>query len=95
MGRPVGMPRRQDLAAEVVMTPAEAFFARAEEIPLDRATGRIAAEMISPYPPGIPAVLPGERITKTHVAFLRAELQAGVFVMDAWIANKGVFRVVA
>ena len=77
------------------MTPSDAFFARAEEMPAERCAGRIAAEMVSPYPPGIPVVLPGERIGDGHVAFIRAALRGGSFLMDARQENEGVLRVVA
>jgi lysine decarboxylase len=93
-GRP-SMPRRRELGAKQVMPPSEAFFARCEVIPLDRAAGRVAAEMVSPYPPGIPNVLPGERITETQIAYLRESLDAGAFIMDARMTNDGVVRVVA
>jgi arginine decarboxylase len=95
MGPPAAKPRRQELTTELVMPPSDAFFAPAEEIPLEHAAGRIAAEMVSPYPPGIPRVLPGERITNTHVAFFREALRAGAFMMDARASNAGVVRVVA
>ena len=42
------------------MSPREAFFAARETASADAAVGRIAAETIAPYPPGIPASRPGE-----------------------------------
>lgn len=48
---------------EMTLTPREAFFAVDEAVPLVRALGRIAAEAITPYPPGIPLVMPGERLS--------------------------------
>ncbi|MEK3870527.1 Orn/Lys/Arg family decarboxylase [Paenibacillus sp. FSL M7-0831] len=36
-----------------------------EAIPLDACAGRVAAEMVIPYPPGIPILYPGERITES------------------------------
>ena len=49
---------------EVVMTPREAFFADTESIPLENAAGETAADSVIPYPPGIPLLNPGERITE-------------------------------
>ncbi|MBB6420244.1 hypothetical protein HDC93_005864 [Streptomyces sp. AK010] len=46
------------------------------------AAGRIAAEMITPYPSGIPAVLPGERLTEPVPAYLRTGLDAGMNLAD-------------
>ena len=48
---------------ELVMTPREAFLGPQEVVPFDAAAGRIAAEGLAAYPPGIPNVLPGERLT--------------------------------
>ncbi|MFL5562632.1 MAG: aminotransferase class I/II-fold pyridoxal phosphate-dependent enzyme [Gemmatimonadaceae bacterium] len=93
--RPEKMPERRELGTEMVMSPSDAFFANAEHVPLERAVGRIAAQMVSPYPPGIPRLLPGQKISAVHVAFLRESLEAGAFMMDASIANEGKIRVVA
>lgn len=49
---------------EQILTPRQAYFAMAEEILWQQAVGRISAEMIAPYPPGIPIIYPGERITQ-------------------------------
>ncbi|MCD8212161.1 MAG: aminotransferase class I/II-fold pyridoxal phosphate-dependent enzyme [Oscillospiraceae bacterium] len=55
---------------EIVMTPRQAFFAKTELLPLSKAAGRTAARQIGPYPPGIPVVAPGEKITKKHLEYL-------------------------
>ncbi len=47
-----------------VMNPREAFFSKKTEISWKDAKGRVAAEMIAPYPPGIPVVYPGEVVTE-------------------------------
>ena len=57
---------------QTVLTPREAFFAADETVPLARAAGRIAAEAITPYPPGIPLVMPGERFDDDVVGLLAA-----------------------
>ena len=62
---------------ETVLTPREAFFAAEESVPLARASGRIAAEAITPYPPGIPLVMPGERLDDDVLALLTALRDAG------------------
>ncbi|MBQ6786850.1 MAG: aminotransferase class V-fold PLP-dependent enzyme [Lachnospiraceae bacterium] len=49
---------------EQMLTPRQAYFAEAEEIAWQQAVGRISAEMIAPYPPGIPIIYPGECITQ-------------------------------
>ena len=55
-----------------------AFFAQVEQVPADRAAGHIAAEQITPYPPGIPAVVPGEALNDVVVDYLRTGLAAGM-----------------
>jgi len=62
---------------EMVLTPRDAFFAPDEAVSLADAVGRVAAEAITPYPPGIPLVMPGERLTRTIAGLLRALLDAG------------------
>jgi arginine decarboxylase len=59
------------------MTPREAFLGRQEVVPVDRAIGRIAAESLAAYPPGIPNVLPGERLTEETWEYIRAILEHG------------------
>lgn len=47
-----------------VKSPREAWFSPKETVSLQQSAGRIAAEIIAPYPPGIPLVCPGEEITR-------------------------------
>jgi arginine decarboxylase len=56
---------------EVAVAPREAFLGAAESVAVDAAVGRVSAESIAGYPPGIPVLLPGERITREMVAYLR------------------------
>jgi arginine/lysine/ornithine decarboxylase len=62
---------------ETVLTPREAFFAAEQAVPLGQASGRVAAEAITPYPPGIPLVMPGERLDDDVIALLSALRHAG------------------
>jgi arginine decarboxylase len=62
---------------EVAMSPREAYLGPRESVPLQAASGRIAAEPVAPYPPGIPVVAPGERLTPDVVAYLRDAADAG------------------
>ena len=54
-----------------IMAPRGAFFANTEIVPINSAAGRISAELICPYPPGIPLIMPGEKITQQHLDYLR------------------------
>ncbi|MEU3983822.1 DUF6328 family protein [Streptomyces sp. NPDC026672] len=75
--------------------PGDAYFARHEKVSADRAVGRIAEETITPYPPGIPVVLPGERLTEPVLEYLTTGVAAGMFLPDAADRKLGTMRVVA
>ena len=62
---------------ETAIPPREAFLGEGEPVPVDEAIGRISAESIAGYPPGVPALLPGERITPEVIAYLRELTSAG------------------
>jgi arginine decarboxylase len=62
---------------ELVMTPRDAFLGRQEVVPAADAVGRIAAESLAAYPPGIPNVLPGERLTAETLDYVRQALEHG------------------
>ncbi|MFD8705511.1 aminotransferase class I/II-fold pyridoxal phosphate-dependent enzyme [Kitasatospora sp. NPDC059648] len=79
----VNVPGPSDLRLEQVMLPRDAFFGRTEKVPVEKAAGRVAAEMLTPYPPGIPAALPGERLNGEVVGYLRTGVQAGMLIPDA------------
>jgi arginine decarboxylase len=81
------------LRAEAVLTPREAFFAPEQAVSLTRATGRVAAEAITPYPPGIPLVMPGERLTADVVGLLAA-LRDGDNPVSASDPGLGTVKVV-
>ena len=55
----------------------EAFLGHGEAVPVDEAIGRISAESIAGYPPGVPSLLPGERVTGEVVGYLRDLTAAG------------------
>ncbi|PBC70429.1 arginine/lysine/ornithine decarboxylase [Streptomyces sp. TLI_235] len=79
----VHVPDPARLRLEQVLLPRDAFFGAVERVPVEEAAGRITAEMLTPYPPGIPAALPGERLNGDVVAYLRTGVDAGMLVPDA------------
>ena len=56
---------------EIRCSIRDARFGNQETLPLSQAAGRIAAEIIAPYPPGIPILAPGEEISQKHIAYLQ------------------------
>jgi arginine decarboxylase len=62
---------------ELVMTPREAFLGPQEVVATAEAVGRVAAESLAAYPPGIPNVLPGERLTAETLDYIEQTLAHG------------------
>ena len=62
---------------EAVVPIRDAFLGRAEALPVADAIGRVSVESIAGYPPGVPTLLPGERVTAQVVDYLRALTAAG------------------
>ena len=62
---------------ELAMSPREAFLGPQEVVPLELAVGRVAAESLATYPPGIPNVLPGERLTGPTLEYVQRTLALG------------------
>jgi lysine decarboxylase len=68
---------------ELALSPRAAFLAAPEPVAIARAEGRIAAECLAAYPPGIPNVLPGERLTAANLATLQRTVAHGGVVRGA------------
>ncbi|MGB6128706.1 MAG: aminotransferase class I/II-fold pyridoxal phosphate-dependent enzyme [Psychrilyobacter sp.] len=69
---------------ELVVSPRDAFYSETESIPLEKAIGRVSGESIMVYPPGIPLLIQGEKISKDlidHIFFLK-EQKAVITGMD-------------
>jgi lysine decarboxylase len=77
------------------MTPREAFYARPETVAADAAVGRVAAEFAVPYPPGIPALAPGEVVGAELWAQLRREASQGARIAFASDPRLDSLKVVA
>jgi lysine decarboxylase len=80
---------------ELAMTPREAYFAPTERVSAAAAVGRVAGEFAVPYPPGIPALAPGEVIGADLWAQIRSEAALGARIAFASDPRLGSFNVVA
>jgi arginine decarboxylase len=89
------LPPLRSLELETVMLPRDAFFGRVEQVPVDQAVGRTAAEMASPYPPGVPVFAPGEVINQAALDYLTTGVKAGMLIPDAADPTMKTIRVVA
>src|SRR4051795_3507980 len=76
------------------LAPRDAFLGPQEVVPFDRAEGRIAAESLAAYPPGVPNVLPGERLTGPTIAYIADSLAHGGLVRGASDRSLQTIRVV-
>jgi arginine/lysine/ornithine decarboxylase len=89
------LPDPPQIRTEQAILPRDAFFARAEHVRPKDAAGRISAELVTPYPPGIPAVAPGEVYTDVAVEYLQQVVAVGGFVEGAADSSLNKLRVVA
>lgn len=98
-GAPAEAPPRSSGAAIApgvqAMTPRDAFFADARTVPLAAAAGEVAAELVTPYPPGIPVLAPGEVITADKLAYLASGREHGMYVCGPADPSLATIRVVA
>jgi len=72
-----GMMAMEYINPEVVVSPQEAFYAETEALPIERSAGHICAESVMCYPPGIPILAPGERITPDIIRYIRYMKEKG------------------
>jgi lysine decarboxylase len=79
--------------ADQVLTPRDAFFADREAVPWADAAGRVCAELLAPYPPGVPVLAPGERITQDVLDSLHRAKGEGARV--AYAADPSLATVLA
>jgi len=79
---------------ELAMTPREAFLGPQEVAPAREAVGRVAAESLAAYPPGIPNVLPGERLSAETLDYIRQTLEHGGWLRGASDRELRTLRVV-
>ncbi|PPK65049.1 ornithine decarboxylase [Actinokineospora auranticolor] len=91
----VALPDLGDLELDTVMLPRDAFFADTRDVPAREAVGRICAEQVTPYPPGIPVLLPGERIEQHALDYLLTGVTAGMVIPDSVDPELKTIRVVA
>ena len=72
----------------------DAYFAKSEMVPANKAEGRIAADLIAPYPPGVAVIAPGEILTAQILQGLKSSKEAGVRIAYATDPTLQTYRVV-
>ncbi len=66
-----GLMQQEYIEPDVAVTPQEAFYADTQSLPIEETAGQICSEFVMCYPPGIPVLTPGERITKPILDYIR------------------------
>jgi lysine decarboxylase len=96
-----GPPRKPVVAAawsvepETVMAPREAFFCDQVTVSAQDAVGRVSAELVAPYPPGVPVLAPGERVTPAALSSLVRARDEGARIAYAADPTLATLQVVA
>lgn len=85
-------PKAESELPEAVMTLAQAFHSEHEEVLLREAAGRISADFINLYPPGIPLAVPGEKLTQALLDEIEMCLKKGFTVHG--VSSAGGIRVI-
>ncbi len=73
----VRLMTQEYIEPEVAASPQEAFYAEKESLPLEESEGRICSEFVMCYPPGIPVLAPGERVTEEIIRYIRYAKEKG------------------
>jgi len=66
----IGMLSYEYINPELILTPQKAFYSAKRQVPINQSVGRVSAEFVMSYPPGIPILAPGELITKDIVNYI-------------------------
>ncbi|MBQ5316318.1 MAG: arginine decarboxylase, partial [Oscillospiraceae bacterium] len=79
---------------QIVISPKEAFYGEQESIPLMQSAGRISCEFVMCYPPGIPIIAPGERLTPEILENIDHSKKSGCFMTGTEDMNLEYIRVI-
>jgi arginine/lysine/ornithine decarboxylase len=75
-----GMLSQEYIRPQVVLGPQEAFYAESEPTPLEESLGHICGEFVMCYPPGIPILAPGEKVTAKVLEYIQYAKKKGCFL---------------
>ncbi|WP_028393003.1 aminotransferase class I/II-fold pyridoxal phosphate-dependent enzyme [Bacillus cihuensis] len=78
----------------LALSPRDAFYSDTEVVAIDESVGRIIAEFIMVYPPGIPIFIPGEIITQENIDYIKANMEVGLPVQGPEDPNLQYLRVI-
>lgn len=78
----------------LALSPRDAFYSETEVVPLVESSGRISAEFVMVYPPGIPIFMPGEIITGDNIDYIHRNMKAGLPVQGPEDESLKTIRVI-
>jgi len=92
--KPLSISHRFFDIPDLVLSPREAFYSHTRVLPIVEAAGQISAEILTLYPPGIPIVMPGERITENMIEYLSLLKNENGMLVDLGDPNANLIKVV-
>lgn len=72
-----GLMQQEYIEPDVVVSPQDAFYAESESLPIEETEGKVCSEFVMCYPPGIPILTPGERITRRILEYISYAKEKG------------------
>ncbi len=78
---------------EVVLSPQKAFYAEKKQVALEESNGYVCGELVMCYPPGIPILTPGERITEEIIEYIKFAKDKGCSLQGTMDINVDTLRV--
>ncbi|MDO4446094.1 MAG: aminotransferase class I/II-fold pyridoxal phosphate-dependent enzyme [Bacillota bacterium] len=72
-----GLMKQEYIEPQVIASPQDAFYSDKESLPLEETAGRVCSEFVMCYPPGIPILAPGERITEDILSYITYAKEKG------------------
>ncbi len=90
-----GLMEHEYIDPEVAVSPQEAFYAKHESLPIEQTAGRVCSEFVMCYPPGIPILTPGEKITQPILDYIKYAKEKGCSMTgpeDAQIERLNVLK---
>lgn len=79
---------------ELVLSPRQAYISKSREVPIHQSVGKISSEIITTYPPGIPILIPGEKITKQIADYIDCEISYGTKITGIYNIKERKIRIV-
>ena len=92
---PAGLFDHEYVDPDVAMTPQDAFYSRKRRVAMRDSVGLVAGEFVMSYPPGIPIVAPGERVTPDILEHILFAKEKGCFMTGTEDMNLDYLQVVA